>query len=56
MIVRGLAGLGLLVCLIIPFLFFQGKVTDGLYKNVLAWGSLVWFIFATLAMRRRNRV
>jgi hypothetical protein len=54
MITRVLAALSLLVCLGTGVLFFWGSIGQGAYKTILALGSLSWFIFATLSIRRKT--
>lgn len=54
MIVRILAGASLLICLLSALLFFNGRVSEGAYKAIFAFASLGWFVFATLAIRRRK--
>lgn len=55
MITPVLAALSLLVCLGSGFLFFWGSIGQGAFKTILAVASLLWFIFATLSIRRKDR-
>lgn len=55
MIIRALAGISLLICLIVPFLFFWGQISQAGYRTALALGTLAWFVLATAAMTRRTR-
>jgi hypothetical protein len=48
-ILRSAAVLSLLVCLAAPFLYFWQSITEGSYRNLLAAGSIAWFVFATWA-------
>jgi hypothetical protein len=54
MIVRLLAVISLVVCLASAFWFFAGRISEGGYKTLFALASLAWFVFATLAIRRRQ--
>jgi exosortase/archaeosortase len=55
MITRVLAAISLLACLAMAYLFFTGAVSEASYKTVFALASLAWFVFATLAIRKRSR-
>jgi hypothetical protein len=52
MMIRLLAALSLLSCLTVPFLFFWGYLSDGMFRALFALSSLSWFVFAATAMRR----
>lgn len=47
--------LGLLVCLISPFLYFFGRIEEKDYKLIFLLASLGWFIFATLWSSIKNK-
>lgn len=51
---RMLAALSLLACLSAPFLFFWGYVGEGSFRTMFAVTSLLWFVFAGMAMMRRS--
>src|SRR5262245_53200209 len=54
-ILRAAAALSLLICLAAPFLYFWQSITESSYRNLLAAGSISWFVFATWAgSRTRN--
>jgi hypothetical protein len=48
MIVSSLAGISLLFCLVSPFFYFWGKVSEKNYKWIFLAASICWFIFAAL--------
>jgi hypothetical protein len=54
MMARMLAGLSLAVCLAAPFLFFWERMGADAHKTSLAIASLAWFVFGTIALRRRR--
>lgn len=43
------------LCVAVPFLHFVGWVDEATFKQVLAFASAGWFLFATLWISRRNR-
>lgn len=43
-----LSAISIGTCLVIPFMFLSGSVTESQYKNILLLGSFGWFVFATL--------
>jgi hypothetical protein len=49
-----LAAASLAACLAFPFLYFWGSLTMSGYKSLLAASSAAWFVFAILAISRRD--
>jgi hypothetical protein len=43
-----LALASLALCVIIPVLYFLGRIYRGAFERALLFASLAWFIFATL--------
>ncbi|HET8550831.1 MAG TPA: hypothetical protein VFL57_22640 [Bryobacteraceae bacterium] len=48
------SALALLACLVIPSLFFAGRIDELSYKSWLAIASVAWFVFATMYATRRR--
>ena len=46
------SALALAACLVIPWLFFAGRIDEPTYKNWLAIASMAWFFFATMYATR----
>ena len=54
MMMRILALVSLAACLAFPLMYFWGQIGMPAYQNLLAAGTLAWFVFATAAVTRRG--
>ncbi|MEE8603888.1 MAG: hypothetical protein V3S65_00830 [Candidatus Aminicenantaceae bacterium] len=56
-VLSSLAGISLLCCLVSPFLFFWGEVSEKDYKWIFLLASFFWFFFASLRalIQKRNQ-
>jgi|YNPMSStandDraft_1061717.scaffolds.fasta_scaffold00461_2 hypothetical protein len=43
------------LCLAVPFLHFFGQLGEDAFKQILAFSSAGWFLFATLWVSQRKR-
>jgi hypothetical protein len=49
------AGVCLLSCLVLPLLYFLGRMDMDSFRNLLAAASVGWFVFATAWQSRREQ-
>ena len=45
----------LIVCLVVPVIYFHGGVDEAAYKNTMTAASVGWFVFATLWGTRKSQ-